>query len=126
MILHEQSPAWGSPGEVPTLFFEGGHHRRRAHAQHAGRVADAAAIQRHLHHLLFDSRLPPRVVLQQEKDPPLAGGIITPIAVFAIGLLPIFHHLPASTLRTLYRDNRHNPSSFRWLTTELILSLQLF
>ena len=113
MILHEQSPAWGSPGEVPTLFFEGGHYRRRADSQHAGRVADATAIQRHLYHSRFDLRLPPRVVILQEKDPPLAGGIITPIALFAIGLLSIFHNLTTSTLRTLYCYNRHNPSYFR-------------
>ena len=55
----------GSPGEAPVLFFEGGHHRRRANSQHAGSVADAAAIQRHLYPSLFDSWPPPSVVILQ-------------------------------------------------------------
>src|SRR5215475_318187 len=103
----------GSLSEAPALFFEGAHHCRRAHAQYTGSVADAAAIERHLDHLLFDLRHPPRVVILQEKDPPLAVRIIAPIALFAIRLLPIFHDLRASTPRTLHCDNRHSSSSFR-------------
>jgi hypothetical protein len=47
-----------------------------------------------------------------KKNPTLAGGIIAPITLFAIGLLPIFHDLRASALRTLHCDNRYTPSSF--------------
>jgi hypothetical protein len=39
--------------------------------------------------------------------------IIAPIALFAIGLLPVFHDLTASTLRALHGDNRHSSSSFQ-------------
>jgi hypothetical protein len=39
--------------------------------------------------------------------------IIAPITLFAIRLLPIFHDLTASTLRTLHCYNRHSSSSFR-------------
>jgi len=95
------------------LFFESAHHRRRADSQHAGGIADAAAIERHLDYLLFDFRHPPCVAILQEKDPQLAMRISAPIALCTIGLLPIFHHLTASTLRTLHCYNRHTSSSFR-------------
>src|SRR5262245_15923040 len=103
----------GSLSEAPALFFEGGYYSRRADTQYTGSVADAAAIERHLDYLLFDLRHPPRVVILQEKDPPLAGRVHTPIALCSIGLLPIFHHLAVSTLRTLHGYNRHTSSSFR-------------
>jgi hypothetical protein len=95
------------------LFSESAHHRRRADSQHAGGIADAAAIEPHLDYLLFDLRYPPRVVILQEKDPPLRVRIGAAIALCTIGLLPIFHHLTASTLRTLHCYNRHTSSSFR-------------
>src|SRR5260221_11051817 len=101
---------WGSPGTAPALFFEGAHHCRRADSQHAGSVADATAIERHLYYLLFDLRHPPRVVILQEKDPPLTVRIRAPIALCTIGLLPIFHYLTPSTRRTLHDYNCPTPS----------------
>jgi hypothetical protein len=86
-------------------------------------MADAAAIQCHLDHSLFDLWLPPRLMILQEKDPPLAVRISAPLALLAIRLLPIFHDLTASTLRALHCDNRHKPSSFRRLIVKPILPL---
>src|SRR5262249_32139737 len=92
-------------------------------SQHTGGVADAAAIERHVHYLPFDLRHPASVVIPQGKDPPRAIPLITPIALFAIGPPPTPPHFFPPPPRTLYCDNRHNPSSSQRLTTEPFSSL---
>ena len=93
-----------------SAFFECRQHRRGAYSQHTGRVADAAAIERHVYHLPFDLRQSPFVLILQEKDPPLTVQVIAPKPLGAIGLPPVFHDRTAPALGTLDLDNRHGSS----------------
>jgi hypothetical protein len=73
-------------------------------AQHAGGITDATAIEGHIDDVAADLRYSAPILILEEKDPPLALPIVTPIALGAIGLLTRLDDLCAVTVRTLHRD----------------------
>src|SRR5262249_54902927 len=122
-LSHHQAPGQGSPGGAPALFFEGAHHRRRAHPQHAGGITDAAAIERHVNDLPFDLRQPPGMVISHQEDPPLTVYVIASISLFAVSLPSISHDLTATALRTLHFDHSHTLSCSMGFAPRIILAL---
>jgi hypothetical protein len=60
-----------------TIHFYYGDHRRGAHAQYAGGIADAAAVERQVDHLAADYGYPAAILILQEKDAPRASTVVT-------------------------------------------------
>ena len=54
---------------------------------------DAAAVDSHVNNLAADLRYAAAIPVVEEKDPPRAVFVLTPIALGTIGLLPIFPSL---------------------------------
>jgi len=75
--------------------------------QHPGGIADAAAVECHVDHLAADFRHPAAILVLEEKDPPRALSILTPIALGAVGLLARLDDLCAVTVWTLLWDVDH-------------------
>jgi hypothetical protein len=94
---------WWSSG----AFFECGDHCRWAHPQHPGGIADPAASESHVDHLAADVGGAAAILVLQEKDPPRALRVLTPLALGPVSLFPRLEHLCALTVTTLNRDVDH-------------------
>ena len=61
----------------------------------------------HVNDLAADLRYPAAVLVVEEKDPPFALPVLTPITLDPIGLLACFNDFGAMTVGTLDRDRDH-------------------
>src|SRR5215813_586772 len=91
-----------------SFFFEHVNDSGGTDAQDADDIANPTPIEGHVHDLPFDLRPSPLVLVLHEKDAPHTGGVVTAIALGAIGLLPVFHHIGALTRWTLHVHKSHN------------------
>src|SRR5262249_46644868 len=91
--------------------------RARAHPQPPGGSAAAAALERPLDPLLFDFRLPPFLIIGQQKNRPLAVRILPSRALRTVGLFAGFADIDAVTLRAR-NGNRDHLDLFLALTIQ--------
>ena len=89
-------------------FFYHAQHGHGAHPQHTGRVPNAAPVERHLHNLPLGCGQAAVGNMSELKNRPLTGGVLTAIALRAIGLFPSFYDLGALTVRTGHLDRGHD------------------
>ena len=61
-------------------------HGRGTDPQHVGGIADPAAIESHVDDLAADLRYAAAILVLQEKDPPRAVLVLTPIALCPVSL----------------------------------------
>ena len=95
------------------FFFEHVDDRCRADPQDTDDIPHATAIERHVDDLLSHRGQTPLVLVLQEENGARTVSIVTAIALGAIGLFPVLHHISTVTIRTLHLHKSHSRSPTR-------------
>src|SRR2546426_9519432 len=95
------------------FFFEHVDDRGRTDPQDPDDIAHTTAIERHIDDLLFHGRQPPFVLVLQEENGARTVTTVAAIALGAIGLFPVLHHISTVTIRTLHLHKSHSTSPTR-------------
>src|SRR5215471_2484389 len=116
-VLSHQTGGRHPPAHFATLvFFQCVNDRGRTNFQHPCRIADTAAIETHVHDLLFDRRGTSFVEEIQLKAIMRTGGVLALIALLTRFGLAAFDDLVAATVGTQHGNEYHdtlllNPSA---------------
>src|SRR6266446_8656176 len=94
-------------------FFEHVDDRGRADPQDTDDIPHAAAIERHVDDLLSHRGQTPFVLVLQEENGARTVTIVAAIALGAIGLFSVLHHIGTVTIRTLHLHKSHRRSPTR-------------
>src|SRR2546425_9582608 len=95
------------------FFFEHVDDRGRADPQDTDDIPHATAMERHVDDLLSHRGQTPFIMVLQEENGARTVTIVTAIALGAIGLFPVLHHISTVTIRTLYLHTSHSRSPTR-------------